>query len=261
MWAVYPTDVQVGIAATIFVTAGVLILFLINLIFAQRVVRAAHPHFGWHKVFSVVFYVLYALILGMLAMVITATVQTFYTLSATTHRIDRDMQLTASTYLLFISFLPIPMVILGIVVPRKTRLEKFGSGRWRTKIAILLTSSLLLCLGAAFRSGTAYKNPRPRDDPAWYHAKWCFYFFNFTVEITVIFLYVLLRVDRRFHIPDGSNGPGDYLSQPKTEREGEDGQESRRSISSVTRVLTEEEVFDDEMPTENDRNKESEAAV
>ncbi|KIW21387.1 hypothetical protein PV08_01967 [Exophiala spinifera] len=260
VWACYPTDVQIAIAASIFAYAGVLVLFLVNVIFAQRILRAAHPHFGWHKTLSNVFIVLYVLIGVMLAMVISAIVQSFYTLSPNIHRIDRDLQITASTYLLFISFLPIPMVVCGLIVPRKTRLEKFGTGRWRTKVAILLASSMLLCLGASFRSATTYKNPRPRDDPAWYDAKWCFYFFNFTVEIIVIFLYLILRVDRRFHVPDGSKGPGDYVAEDKS-YEGEGGDNAyvpRHRASSMTRVLSEEEIFDDEPPIDHRLSKDIE---
>ena len=240
-------------------SAGVLILFLINLIFAQRITRAAHPHFGWHKTLSIVFKCLYALILVMLAMVITATVQSFYTLDMNIKRIDRDLQMTASTYLMFISFLPIALVIGALVVPRKTRLEKFGSGRWRSKIAILLTTSVLLCLGASFRTGTAYKNPRPRDDPAWYHAKWCFYFFNFILEITVVYLYILVRVDRRFHVPDHSKGPGDYSAEQK-EQSDNDTQEPPHSRGSGIHILSEEDVFDDS-PVERTTSKDLESPV
>ncbi len=139
-------------------------------------------------------------------------------------------------------------------LPRKTRVEKFGSGRWRTKIAILLTSSTLLCLGAAFRAGTNFKNPRPINSPAWYHAKWCFYFFNFTVEITVVYLYLILRVDRRFYIPDGSKGPGDYLRDQNGREKG--GRPT--SGGSDTLVLSEEEVFDDAHPAERIRAKDEE---
>jgi len=209
---------------------------------------------------TVIFDVLYVGILAMLAVVITATVQSFYTLNTNTHRIDRDLQMMASSYLLLIALLPIPMVILGLIVPRKTRLEKFGSGRWRTKVAILLTASVLLCLGASFRSGTTYKNPRARDDPAWYDAKWCFYFFNFTLEIIVVYLYIILRVDLRFHIPDGSKGPGDYVRETKPGKEASGMQESRRS-SSITRVMSEEEVFDDEMPEDTRAEKDVECQI
>ena len=243
VWACYPEDVSVAIAAMIFVSLGVLILFLTNLIFAQRIIRAAHPHFGWHRAIHYSFMVLYILILLMLIMVIIATVQSFYTLNIHTKTIDADLQRTASTYLMLISFLPIPIVILGLILPRQTRVEKFGSGRWRTKIRILLASSVLLCLGASFRTGTAFRNPRPKDDPAWYHAKWCFYFFNFTLEIIVVYLYLILRIDQRFHIPDKSHGPGDYSKDRKDRL-----QEVDERPTSTRRIMSEEEVFDDKVP-------------
>lgn len=260
VWACFPHDVQIGIAATIFVSAGVLLLFVINLIFAQRVLRAAHPHFGWHKAVSRIFLAMYLIVGLMLAMVITATIQSFYTLDVTIRSIDRKLQQAASTYLMFIAFLPIPMVILGLIVPRKTRVEKFGSGRWRTKVAILLTSATLLCLGAAFRCGTNFKNPRPRDDPAWYQAKWCFYFFNFTIEITVVYLFLALRVDRRFHVPNGSKGPGDYTNEASGGQDGEDdGRPASGWSGATTRVLSEEEVFDDASPSAHSIDKDEEA--
>jgi len=262
VWANYPHDVKIAIAAQIFVSAGVLLLFVINLIFAQRITRAAHPHFGWHKALSIAFKVLYALVIAMLAMVITATVQSFYTLNRDIKRIDRDLQMTGSTYFLFIAFLPIVLVVVGLIVPRQTRVEKFGSGRWRSKIAILLTSAFLLCLGATFRNATMYKNPRPLSNPAWYHAKWCFYFFNFVIEIIVIYLYLLIRVDRRFHIPNGSKGPGDYTGEQMQQLPTQTSDTPPRlSLSSTTRILSEEELFDDDYSSETTANKEGHSPV
>ena len=198
----------------------------------------------------------------MLAMVITATVQSFYTLNPDVKRIDRDLQMTATTYFLFISFLPIVLVVFGLIVPRKTRVEKFGSGRWRSKIAILLTSAFLLCLGATFRSATMYKNSRPLNNPAWYDARWCFYFFNFVIEIIVIYLYLLVRVDRRFYIPNGSKGPGDYLTEQTQQLPTQTSDAPpRSSLSSATRILSEEEVFDDDYSSEENMNKEGQSPV
>lgn len=254
VWACYPHNVKVAIAAQIFANAGVLILLLINLIFAQRIVRAAHPHFGWHKAFHFAFLVLYILILLMLATTITATVQSFYTLNPNSHRVDLDIQRATATYFMVISFLPLPMVLLGLVVPRTTRLQKFGSGRWRTKVWILVTTTTLLCLGAAFRCGTQFKNPRPFNHPAWYQNKWCFYVFYFTVEIIVVYLYIVLRVDRRFYIPNGSKAPGDYARDKLGEQE-----KKPDSAHSVLRCLSEEEVFDDEQPEGKHHEKDLEA--
>jgi Protein of unknown function (DUF3112) len=254
VWACYPHNIKVAIAAQIFANAGVLVLFLINLIFAQRIVRAAHPHFGWHKAFHFTFLTVYLLILLILAAIITATVQSFYTRNPNTRRIDLDVQRATATYFMVISFLPLPIIFFGLVVPRTTRLQKFGSGRWRTKIWILLTSATLLCLGAAFRCGTQFKSPRPINHPAWYQNKWCFYFFYFTVEIIVVYLYVVVRVDRRFYIPDGSKAPGDYVRDKVGDRE-----RKPESTHSVQRFLSEEEVFDDEPPEGEHHERDLEA--
>ncbi len=242
-WAAQNTNIGVQITAQITTSAGVLLLFVVNLIFAQRILRAAHPHFGWHKAVSVAFKVVYALIAIILIMVVTITIQMFYTINANTLRIDRNIQLAASSFLTAVSFLPLPLVILGVIVHRKTRLEKFGVGRWRTKVGILLAATTLLTLGAAFRCGTAFMPFRPRNNPAWYHAKWCYYFFNFTVEAIVVYLYILVRVDRRFHIPNGSKQAGDYSGRNK-QVDKEDSQHGEGQVE--TRIMSEEEVFDDE---------------
>lgn len=244
VWANRATNLKIAIAAQIFTSAGVLLLFVINLIFAQRITRAAHPHFGWHKSLSIALKMIYALMVITLVMVIVTTVQSFYTLNANTHRIDRDIQLTVGTYFLFVAFLPGPMVVLGLIVPRKTRVEKFGIGRWRTKIYILLASTILLTLGAGFRCGTAWMPPRPRNSPAWYNAKWCYYFFNFVIEVLVTYLYILVRVDRRLYVPNGSKRPGDYSGRNNREPGKEYSINSEGHIE--TRVMSEEEVFDDD---------------
>jgi hypothetical protein len=166
-------------------------------------------------------------------------------------RTNSITRLVGSTYFAVAAFLPIPLVLLRVILPKKSRVEKFGEGRFRTKIFILLFSSAILTLGAAFRAGIAYV-PRARADPAWYHSKACFYIFNFTVEIIVVALYAIIRVDKRFHIPNGSHGPGDYSGANKNELE--------RKPSLVERVLSlnnEEQVFDDE--PESDRSPERDA--
>lgn len=85
--------------------------------------------------------------------------------------------------------------------------------------------------------------PRPRNDPAWYHSQACFYIFNFGIEIIVVYLYVLVRVDRRFHIPNGSKGPGDYSGTSVLESEKQ--KSTGESSGGGARIMSEEEVFDD----------------
>ncbi|KAI9732318.1 MAG: hypothetical protein M1834_001525 [Cirrosporium novae-zelandiae] len=282
VWATRQNDIPVAIAAMIFVGAGVIILFVINVVFAQRVLRAAHPDLGWTKTIGIAIPIMCGLIIVSLIMLIITVVQQFYTINANTHRIDRDIQLAAQTYFAVMSFLPIPLVGLTLLLPRHTprpvssdgsplpprpntlrrrasHVEKFGTGRWRTKVTILLISSVLLCLGATFRLGTNFKTPRPRTDPAWYQSKACFYVFNLGIEIIVVWLYIILRVDRRFHIPNGAKGKGSY--SPKTATSKSDLQEASEgdvektagaeAVSRIQshhgfrlgRIRTEEEIF------------------
>lgn len=235
VWSTHSRNISIAIAAQVFVAAGVLLLFVVNLIFVQRILRASHPHWAWAKWLSVVFKVYYASIVVMLVALITCTVQSFYTLSHNTRRIDRDVQRVGTTYFAMAAFLPIPLVVLRVILPKKVEhVDKFGEGRFRTKIRVLLFSSFILTLGAAFRAGTSYV-PRPRNNPAWYHSKACFYIFNFTIEIIVVALYAVIRVDKRFHIPNKAHGPGSYSA----------GQhEEPKKPGILDRVNSEEEVFD-----------------
>jgi hypothetical protein len=245
-----PTDISLSIAASIFVAAGVIIVFIVNLVFAQRIIRAQHPNSGWHPFFRMFFNFLYALVILTIIMLITVVVQSFYTLNANTHRIDRDIQLYGVTTFAIISFLPIPIVIGGLLIPRKQHVDKFGTGRFRSKIAILLTASTLVSVGACYRAGTTWLTPVPitKPLPAYFHPA-CFYIFNFGVEIIVLYLYAILRIDHRFHIPDGAKGPGSY-SKSTTEKRitdtPSDINEPAPAAERIgSRVYTEEETFDD----------------
>lgn len=209
-----PTDISLAIAAAIFVSAGILLVFIINLLWSQRILRSLHPHIGWHKGVSIAFKILYALIGLTLACVITATVQSFYTLRPRTRKIDRSLQLYGSTFLAVISSLPIFIVLGSLAVPRRGAHDRFGSGRFRTKVIVLLIGASLASLGAWYRCATAWEPPVPRSRPlpAYFH-KVNFYIFNFALEILIVYMYAIMRVDLRFHIPNGAKGPGSYKKQ------------------------------------------------
>ncbi|KAF1993171.1 hypothetical protein P154DRAFT_527975 [Amniculicola lignicola CBS 123094] len=223
-----PTNLRLAIAASIFVAAGVLLIFIINLLFAQRIVRSLHPDLGWHTVSRIVLRTIYVLIGLTLAIVITATVQNFYTLRPRTKTIDRGLQLYGTTFLAIVATLPIPAVLVAIAIPHQVPHDRFGAGRFRTKVAVLLTGSTLLALGAWYRCGTAWQHPVPRNRPMpEYFHKAAFYVFNFVVEILTVYLYAIMRVDLRYHVPDGAKGKGSYSVQKAAEnRENESGEDN-----------------------------------
>ncbi|KAI1386497.1 uncharacterized protein F4822DRAFT_318294 [Hypoxylon trugodes] len=238
VWASYPKTVNAVIAASVMTQCGSVLIFIINLFFAQRILRAYHPRLGWHRGTCYVVWFLIACVLCCLIMAIAATVHGFFTLNPRARRSDRAVQLFAGTYLACLAFLPVPVVAIAAAVgatpsvssssssespyPRRTgwarwwnfqrrqrRVEKFGAGRWRAKVGLLTFASLVATLGAAFRVGVNFDG-RPGSDPAWFHSRACYYGFNFVTDLIVSTAYLLARFDRRFVVPDGAKGPGDY---------------------------------------------------
>ncbi|EED14411.1 conserved hypothetical protein [Talaromyces stipitatus ATCC 10500] len=205
-WAYKSTNVSLGIAASIFANAGVLILFVFELIYVQRCLRAAFPKFGWSKAVHYFFLLNYLLIPCMLVMVIVTTVYMHYTLDKHALNSCRDTILVVTTYLSFFSFLPLAMSIIIAIVPKGSDRENFGTGSFAAKLWIIGLTSFLLCLGAVFRAAVNYMPARPITHPYSFQGRACFYVFYFTIEILVVYTYLLVRVDKRFWIPNGSRG-------------------------------------------------------
>ncbi|KAK0751423.1 hypothetical protein B0T18DRAFT_361860 [Schizothecium vesticola] len=233
-WSHHPGNPRIAIAASVLTAAGVLILFVVNLLFALRVVRAYHPAFGWGRGLHWAFSALVASVIGVLVMVIVAGVHLVFTADVAARGRDRQVQLFAAVYLAMAAFLPIPVVLAAWATAGAKVREKFGKGSFRAKMGLLLGTSVLLTLGAAFRAGTAFLAPRPVGNPGWWHSKVAFYLFNFGIEVVVTWAYGLARFDKRFHVPDGCKGPGDYAGK----KDEEDGMKM-----GGVRVNAEEDVF------------------
>ena len=255
VWANRPTNISVAIAAQIFSNAGVVLLFIVNLVFAQRILRASHPNTFWSRPMHYAFVFLYVLLVASLCVLIGLTVTAFYTLDPYLRTVSRDLQWYGQSVFLFICVLPLPLLAGNFLIKRKQALDKFGTGRHRTKVAVLAFSSTILTLGAAFRAGTNFLPPRPKTDPAWYQSKACYWLFYYTIEIIVVYLYVAMRVDRRFHVPNGSKGPGAY-SRGKSAKDVIGSGEDEPAGRTETRIMTEEEMFDEdeERPAEKEAN-------
>ncbi|KAI1416723.1 hypothetical protein F5Y13DRAFT_152937 [Hypoxylon sp. FL1857] len=210
IWASYPKTVNAVIAASVMTQCGSVLVFIVNLFFAQRVLRAYHPRLGWHRGTRYMVWFLIGCVICCLVMAIVATVHTFFTLNHRARQADRAVQLFAGLYLAFLAFLPIPVVVIAAATHRRRfHVEKFGAGRWRAKVGLLVFAALVATLGATFRVAVNFDG-RPGTDPAWFHSKACYYCFNFVTDLVVSTAYLLARFDRRFIVPDGARGPGDY---------------------------------------------------
>ncbi|KAJ5256841.1 Protein of unknown function DUF3112 [Penicillium angulare] len=227
-WACNPTNVRLAIASQIFVAAGILLLFILNFLYAQRILRAAFPSFGWSAAVSWTFKGLYVLVLLTIIMMITTVIQSMYTLNTNIQRIDRDIQLYGVTYFAIVSFLPVPIVLAVLLFSRGKRIEEFGSGSWSAKVLIVLTASVLLCLGASFRAETTWMPAHLATSPPWYDHKACFYVFDFGIDISVVLLFLFTRVDRRFWVPNGSSKVRTYYH---------DGAEEKNTAPAAAQVV------------------------
>ncbi|KAI2464262.1 hypothetical protein F4781DRAFT_80745 [Annulohypoxylon bovei var. microspora] len=219
VWSTRHTNVSLAIAAGIFVNAGVLVVYVVNLIFAQRILRAKQPTLGWNGVLRILYKIFFVGVVCALIMVITALVLSVYTLNSYTLRACRDVQLTSGTYLLVFTTIPIFLVAAAYLLPKSPNEEVFGEGSMKSKTIIVLSVTCLCIINSGFRVGTAWSPQRLASNPAWYHGKAPFYVFNFALEIIMLFILVLSRVDKRFHVPDGSSKRGNYSSSIESSTE------------------------------------------
>jgi len=210
--ATRPYNLKVTIAANVFANAGILIIYILNFIFAQRILRAENPRLGWSKILRTMSKVLYALLGGVLVMVITAVVLSSYSRNGQTLKACRDIMLAATTYLFVFTTLPLFHVAAAHFLSQPAAREWFGRGKTGVdmKKLVVIVASLLSITIAGFKLGTTYMSPRLESDPAWYQSKAAFYCFDFMLEIMILALLTISRVDRLFWVPNGSRGPGDY---------------------------------------------------
>lgn len=213
VWSIKQTNVSIALASNIFVAAGTPILYIINLVFAHRIIRAQHPKLGWHKSLSIIARVIVVSVVAVLVLLIFAGITQSFTLNAALRQKCRDIQLFGTTFYTFIAILPLPMILIGLVLPRRIRTEKFGKGRFRTKIMVLTSSTLLLTLRAVWGTTASWLTPVPRIEAIpWYYSKIAFYCVQLLPELLVVYLYALVRVDRRFYTPTGQRNS--YLQLP-----------------------------------------------
>lgn len=215
-WSSYPRNTGLGIAASVFVYVGTIILFMINWFFVQRIVRAQHQRIGWSTPYRIFHRAALVVLIACLIMIIMASIWQFFTINETKLHAFRAMQLTGQTYFTIFCFAPAVLVLISNVIPR-TEIEKFGAGRLRVNIVILLIAVMVLGAGQLFRCVIAWIPQTPVRDasgtpiaqPGYLHRA-CFYVFNFVTEIAVVIMFAVVRVDLRFYVPNGSRMSGDY---------------------------------------------------
>jgi hypothetical protein len=232
-WSLRPTDVRLGLAASIFVSAGTVLLYIVNLVFTMRIVGYYHPRIGASAAFRIFARVVLVMILITLALAIITVCQAAYTLNASTHDIDRKIQLYAITFNAGIAALPLVAVPLAFIFGhRPPSRSKLGPTSARRRIMLVLLAALLLTLRAAWICGTIWLPPASIQDPMrWYLSKQVFYTLVLLPELMVVYIWALGRVDRWFHV----NSNGNFGGSPMESTTSSPGP------SSITKIFLSDE--------------------
>lgn len=215
-WAVSPGNTSLASAAQIFVYAGIVILIVTNLFFAQRFVRAQHPRVGWKKTFSLPIGI-WALVccIAVFLLIVSVIVQT-YLRDPFSQQSAQEIQLFSNIIFTITALLPIPIVGISAIAKsyptlKPKPIDNFGKGSLNRKMVIIFSSATILSIGAIYRASITYVNPVPLDAPVpWYFSRASFYIFNFSLDFLLITLWLIVRIDAQFIIPDGANGPMTY---------------------------------------------------
>jgi hypothetical protein len=123
----------------------------------------------------------------------------------------RHIQQAAITYFLIVTTLPYWILLVAFLLPKSDRAETFGTGSMKTKVLILLVGTTLVVYNSVYKAGTTWAAPHPVNAPAWYQSKasyWCFYF---VPEVIILYFYLLMRIDQRFWVPNGSGKRSSYV--------------------------------------------------
>lgn len=197
------------LCAQLFFNGGAAVIFAVNIILTQRIVRSMHPRLGWSKGFSIGTRILALSVPVNIVFQISALIGLFFSVGDQ-NRLDafEDMLKVGSSWNLFLVSFPFLAISAACAVPGP-RPEKFGVGSLRVKTSMILLAAVMLGTGATVRSYSTF-NPRPPTTTDVLYSKAVFYPTQFTLEILVVAMYALLRFDLLFHIPNGSSGPGDY---------------------------------------------------
>lgn len=210
-WAHRLASVRLAVASQIFLQAGVLLLFLLNLIMAEMIWLGRKPRARTRLGLKAAIIMMSVLTVSSLIMVITSIILSVYTLNQKTISTCRDVQRAGATYFLFLSTMPLIMLAFASSSSSTPATEKHGLFHMESlRTVVTIISSLLCILNAGFKTGVIWAHPHSLFQPAWYHSKACLYAFVFTTEICVLVILYAARVDLRFQPrKDQGNTPSD----------------------------------------------------
>lgn len=221
VWATRVNNEDIRLVASVFLNAGILLVYVMNNFFVWRIVRSAHPKFGWNPVVRKINKIMLWGVILLIPLIVLIVLRVKEPRSAPVQQAASIVSKIAQTYFLIIAVEPVFLLTYAMTRSGQPQ-DPFGRGSWNGKALVLALGLIFTIAQAGFRAGTTWTTAPPASNPAWWDSKAAFYCFNFAMDVCILFTYLVGRIDQRFHIPNGANGPMSYskISEEETKSNG-----------------------------------------
>jgi hypothetical protein len=206
-WTVDVTSKNIAIASNIFLNAGVLLLYIVNMLLAHRFILTIFPQLPRKKSapFNLVTFVYVGSAIPLLILVVVPGVQLFLTSKPSTIHTDRDILRFAQCYLtVFVSMTVIATIASWtIYFTASKKASGLHAGHVTLRAGILFgAGSLLVWIQAVKILQTFYTaTPETAASPPWFLRRPILYSGFFLPELLVVIIYAVASIRLRFQMP------------------------------------------------------------
>ncbi|KAK1773979.1 hypothetical protein QBC45DRAFT_59270 [Copromyces sp. CBS 386.78] len=203
IWAASVTDPHipeqvVAVPARTFTTAGNTLIYILNFLMVRRLNRD-YALFGSHPAPLRVCRFLVFATLACLVMVITSLVDSYHVHTDFVAQQGRAVHLAALTMLTVLAFSPVIFAAVGHVFRDTGQISSSEEEkrRYKVRLWLVLASALLMTLDVGYECGVAYAR-RPVNRPGRWHHRAALYSSDYFLELLMVLIFALARVDGRF---------------------------------------------------------------
>lgn len=193
-WTFRPTNIAIAVTSHILLQAGVVVLYLGNLVYVGAVIRAGTGRHTWLTILEAALSImtLSAFVMGVVSVVVEV-----HTLDERTRENCLWLQRAVATYFVALTTTPLALLVAAFRGHRKSLFRVMKDTF--SDAAITTVAALLCMLTSSFRAAVSWAPQRALFNPAWYHSRAAFYAFELAPEVLLLLVYMLARVDQRFH--------------------------------------------------------------
>jgi hypothetical protein len=206
-WTANVTNKNIAIASNIFLNAGVLLLYIVNMLLTHRFILTIFPNLPTRKTapYNLAFFLYVGSSLPLLILVVVPGVQLFLSSDLSTIHIDRDILRFAQCYLTVFVSAPVIATITSSTIYFFASKKASGlrAGEVSLRAAVLfIAGSLLIWIQAVKILQIFYTaTPETAVSPPWFLRRPILYSGFFLPELLVVIIYAVASIRFRYQMP------------------------------------------------------------